>query len=164
MVQQLKNIKLIVIHCSATRENQDYSFVQLKKDHRLRGFTAAGYHIYIKRDGQVYTGRPLTTVGAHVAGHNKNSIGICYEGGLDINNHAKDTRTEEQKHEITLQILSVLHKIRKAGGNVLAVRITGHRDLSPDLDGSGVVEPDEWVKMCPCFQAEEEYKDVVKTI
>jgi len=29
--------------------------------------------------------------------------------------------------------------------------IVGHRDLSPDLDGDGEVEPDEWIKLCPQF-------------
>lgn len=164
MIQKLKDVNLIVIHCSATKESQNYTFEQLKKDHRLRGFTACGYHVYIRRDGTVHPGRPFTTVGAHVAGHNKNSIGICYEGGLDDKGKAKDTRTEEQKHEILLQILSVANQIKRAGGQVHAIRITGHRNLSPDKNGNGVVEPDEWIKQCPCFEAELEYKDVTKTI
>lgn len=32
-----------------------------------------------------------------------------------------------------------------------AHRVVGHRDLSPDVNGNGVVEPEEWVKVCPCF-------------
>lgn len=164
MNQKLKDINLIVIHCSATRENQDYTFEQLKKDHRLRGFTAAGYHIYIRKDGSTFYGRPFTTCGAHVSGHNRNSIGICYEGGYSNKMKPKDTRTEEQIEELILSLLYVLKKIKKAGGDIKLVRITGHRDLSPDKDGNGVVEPDEWIKMCPCFEAEEEYKDIVKTL
>lgn len=30
-------------------------------------------------------------------------------------------------------------------------QVVGHRDLSPDLDGDGTVEPEEWTKACPCF-------------
>jgi N-acetyl-anhydromuramyl-L-alanine amidase AmpD len=30
-------------------------------------------------------------------------------------------------------------------------QILGHRDLSPDIDGDGVVEEHEWLKDCPCF-------------
>jgi N-acetyl-anhydromuramyl-L-alanine amidase AmpD len=35
--------------------------------------------------------------------------------------------------------------------------VLGHRDLSPDRDHDGVVEPFEWVKVCPCFDAAPEY-------
>jgi len=31
-------------------------------------------------------------------------------------------------------------------------RVVGHRDLSPDLDGDGEVEPHEWLKKCPAFE------------
>ena len=37
--------------------------------------------------------------------------------------------------------------------------IVGHRDLSPDLDGDGVVEPEEWVKQCPCFDVASEREE-----
>jgi N-acetylmuramoyl-L-alanine amidase len=30
-------------------------------------------------------------------------------------------------------------------------RLCGHRDLSPDLNHNGEIEPEEWVKQCPCF-------------
>jgi N-acetylmuramoyl-L-alanine amidase len=52
--------------------------------------------------------------------------------------------------------------VRVAGGKVSKIEIVGHRDLSPDLDGDGIVEPQEWIKQCPCFDAKEEYKDITK--
>jgi N-acetylmuramoyl-L-alanine amidase len=39
-------------------------------------------------------------------------------------------------------------------------RISGHRDFSPDLNHNGIVEPSEWIKQCPCFDAKEEYKRI----
>lgn len=39
--------------------------------------------------------------------------------------------------------------------------VLGYRDISPNLDGKGIVEPNEWTKMCSCFDAKEEYKDFV---
>ena len=39
-------------------------------------------------------------------------------------------------------------------------KICGHRDLSPDLDGDGEIEPNEWIKMCPCFNAKKEYENI----
>ena len=39
---------------------------------------------YIRKDGTVHLTRPVERIGAHVKGFNANSIGICYEGGLDL--------------------------------------------------------------------------------
>ena len=36
--------------------------------------------------------------------------------------------------------------------------ICGHRDLSPDLNGNGEIEPEEWVKACPCFDVTKEWR------
>jgi N-acetyl-anhydromuramyl-L-alanine amidase AmpD len=146
-------VNLIVIHCSATKETVNYTFEQCVNDHKARGFKKCGYHFFIRKDGTVHTGRHLDEIGAHVAGKNSRSVGICYEGGLDANGKPKDTRTPEQK----LAILSCIDEAIKYSGNRIT-RITGHRDLSPDKNGNGIVEPDEWVKQCPCFDSEPEYK------
>ena len=29
--------------------------------------------------------------------------------------------------------------------------VCGHRDLSPDRNGDGIITPNEWVKACPGF-------------
>jgi N-acetylmuramoyl-L-alanine amidase len=147
-----RDINLIVIHCSASKETVNYTFEQCVKDHRARGFNACGYHRFISRDGTIHEGRDFYIPGAHVLGHNMNSIGICYEGGLDSKGNPKDTRTEAQKTSIMNCISDALEY-----ADYKVKRITGHRDLSPDLNGNGVVEPDEWVKVCPCFDAGKEY-------
>ena len=36
-------------------------------------------------------------------------------------------------------------------------RVCGHRDLSPDLNGNGEIEPEEWIKACPCFEVKAEW-------
>ena len=151
-----RKVNMVVIHCSATREDVDYTFEQCTRDHKARGFNKCGYHFYIRKDGTVHLGRQLSEVGAHAGkGFNANSIGICYEGGLDKKNKAKDTRTAAQKAAIIKCIEEA-----KAYGSIIS--IVGHRDLSPDIDGDGVVEPHEWIKQCPCFDAIPEYKNLVK--
>jgi N-acetylmuramoyl-L-alanine amidase len=150
-------VDLIVIHCSATKETVNYPVEQLEKDHRARGFAKGGYHRYIRRDGAIHKLRDFFEVGAHVAGHNSHSIGICYEGGLDKDGKAKDTRTEAQQEALIKCITEAVNYSDKS-----IKRVCGHRDLSPDKDGDGVVEPNEWVKMCPCFDAEPEYKYLMK--
>lgn len=80
--------------------------------------------------------------------YNANSIGICYEGGLDCRGHPADTRTPEQKASLRL----LVHQLRE---RFPGCRVCGHRDLSPDLNRNGEIEPEEWIKTCPCFEAKE---------
>jgi N-acetylmuramoyl-L-alanine amidase len=149
----MRIVDLIVIHCSASREDKDYTFEQCIKDHAARGFKGCGYHRFIRKDGTVHIGRNFDYGGAHVQGYNAKSIGICYEGGCDKKMKGKDTRTDAQKEAI---IKVIKEAIEYGQGNIK--RICGHRDLSPDANGNGIVEPTEWVKICPSFNAEMEYK------
>ena len=146
----MRQINLIVIHCSATRAGSELTPQQLDAMHRRRGFNGTGYHYYIRRSGEICTGRPINVVGAHAKGYNAKSVGICYEGGLDQNGKAMDTRTLDQRVALRRVIDGLL---RRFPGS----RLCGHRDLSPDLNGNGVIEPYEWTKMCPCFDVTSEY-------
>ncbi|KAA3989083.1 N-acetylmuramoyl-L-alanine amidase, partial [Bacteroides ovatus] len=78
-----REIKLLVIHCSATRCNVSFTVEQLRQCHLQRGFKDIGYHFYITRNGELHHCRPVSEPGAHVRGFNRHSIGICYERGLD---------------------------------------------------------------------------------
>lgn len=147
--QEYRPINLIVIHCSATRITRSYTVDDCRRDHRNRGFADIGYHYYITRDGVVHAGRPLYTEGAHAVGYNRYSIGICYEGGLDAQGEPADTRTPEQRTVLRLLVQQLKRKFP-------AARVCGHRDLSPDTNGNGVVEPHEWLKQCPCFDVRTE--------
>lgn len=140
----MRKIDMIVIHCSATRADVPLSPRQLDEMHRQRGFDGCGYHYYVRRDGEICTMRPVDRPRAHAKGYNQHSIGVCYEGGLDEQGRPADTRTELQKR--SLRVL-----VRVLAMDFQTRRIVGHRDLSPDLDGDGVIEPEEWTKVCPCF-------------
>ncbi|WP_210401130.1 N-acetylmuramoyl-L-alanine amidase, partial [Bacteroides sp. HMSC068A09] len=87
----MRTINLIVVHCSATQGNRMLSPEALDLMHRRRGFNGTGYHYYIRKDGTVHLTRPVERIGAHVKGFNANSIGICYEGGLDCRGRPADT-------------------------------------------------------------------------
>ena len=151
----MRNINMIVVHCTASREDSSLTPKDLDIFHRKRGFNGCGYHYYITRDGEIHAMRPLELAGAHAKGYNAESIGIAYEGGLDVNGQAKDTRTGQQKRSLRV-LIRVLMTDFPVG------RVVGHRDLSPDLNGNGVVEPCEWMKMCPCFDVVEEYRGLVE--
>ena len=88
-----RRIDLIVLHCSATRVNQNFTVEDLEACHKARGFSEIGYHYYITKDGTLFPCRSEEKVGAHARHYNAHSIGICYEGGLDKNGRPADTRT-----------------------------------------------------------------------
>lgn len=150
-MRKSRKINLIVVHCSATPANRDYSPDMLLRDHKARGFSTYGYHFYVRKSGQRVQLRPLEMIGAHVTGFNRDSVGICYEGGLDAAGKPADTRTLQQKDAIAALLRELVIHFPDA-------EICGHRDLSPDKDGDGVIEPQEWIKMCPCFDAKKEYR------
>ena len=117
-------VDLIVIHCSATKETARLTPLALDRMHRQRGFNGCGYHYYIERDGKINSMRPSEKVGAHARGYNAHSLGICYEGGLDRNGRAADTRTERQKVSLRA-LVKVLRQLYPTIN-----RVVGHRDLS----------------------------------
>lgn len=166
-----RHIDEIVIHCSATKEGVNFTSDSINAAHKARKFSTyidpktektkyIGYHFYIHLDGTIEPCRPICVRGCHAVNHNANSIGICYAGGLDKSDtngtKIKDTRTPAQTSAlITLckQLIAEYPSIK---------RIIGHRDTSPDLNGNGVIEPFEYIKGCPCFDAIPEYKHLLK--
>ena len=63
---------------------------------RGRGWTDIGYHYVIRRDGTLELGRPLRIMGAHCAGENRTSNGICFAGGRAGKGAPADNFTQEQ--------------------------------------------------------------------
>ncbi|MGX2974761.1 N-acetylmuramoyl-L-alanine amidase [Ursidibacter arcticus] len=158
------NITKIVIHCSATQNGKQLRTTtqtaaqRIDDWHKQRGFQRLasyykqfnphlqhiGYHFVIDTDGTVETGRQVGETGAHVKGHNSNSVGICLVGGITASGKNHGEYTEKQWH--------ALHNLlRQLEVNHPRAKICGHRDLSPDLNGDGSITPNEWLKACPCF-------------
>ncbi|TVQ57047.1 MAG: hypothetical protein EA355_05400 [Rhodobacteraceae bacterium] len=101
----MRAIDKIIWHCAATPEGRDVSVDTIRSWHvdpapRGRGWSDIGYHYVITLDGVVHEGRPLDRPGAHTQGHNRNSIGLCYVGGVDAQMRPKDTRTPEQRRAL----------------------------------------------------------------
>ena len=128
-------IKEIIIHCSATKEDKDYTVADIDRWHRARGFRKIGYHFVIYRNGDIHVGRSLSEIGAHCKGHNAISIGICYIGGLSKDGKPKDTRTPEQKAALQSLIDQLKEEFPEA-------TIHGHNEFS--------------AKACPCFDVKKE--------
>ena len=129
----MRKITLLIVHCDGIRPNQHNSAKKIDNYHKSKGWKGIGYHFFVRRDGTVEHGRPIEEVGAHCVGHNRHSIGICYEGGLDSVGRFADTRTPEQVRALR-ELLERLH------GDFPNALIVGHRDLNP-------------TKHCPGFDA-----------
>lgn len=135
-----RTITEIIVHCTATPEGKDYTVDDIRRWHKEQGWSDIGYHYVIYRDGSIHEGRDVKYSGAHCTGHNANSIGVVYVGGVGKDGKtAKDTRTKAQKRAL----LQVMRTLRAA---YPSARIYGHRDFAK--------------KDCPSFDAKEEYKSV----
>lgn len=138
----MKNIKYIIVHCTATAEFKDFKAKDVDKWHKQRGWDCIGYHYIIDLDGTIEKGRSETKIGAHCKGFNDCSIGVCYVGGLASDNKTpKDTRTNAQK-------ASLLKLIKQLKAKYPNAKVVGHKDM-PNVH-----------KACPCFDAKHEYSNL----
>ncbi len=162
----MRNIRRIVIHCTSGWGNQSTDSIKAYWINEL-GWKQVGYHKLIGLDGTIENLAPLSAVTNGVAGFNSDSVHICFKGGLlDIQVDKKgkqkhiygDTRTEQQKAAIAYAISDVFFQLRELGvKDIDDITVVGHRDLSPDTNKSGFIEPPEYIKVCPTFNAIEEY-------
>ena len=131
----MRQINKIIVHCSATKEGRDFDVEDVRNWH-VKGnkWSDVGYHYVIKLDGTIQKGRDVSVVGSHAYRNNKNSIGICYIGGLDSEGNAKDTRTKQQKDALRALYLELF--------NLYQCEIIGHNEVSK--------------KSCPCFNVQTE--------
>lgn len=142
-----KSTKYIVLHCSATRAKQQVTAAQIRQWHKAQGWSDIGYHYVIGRDGLIERGRADGLIGSHVAGHNSNTLGVCLVGGLN-----NETAKPEDNFTVA-QKAAAAKLIRELLGRYPGATVLGHRDLSPDRNGDGVIQKSEWLKDCPCFDA-----------
>lgn len=132
----MRTITEIIIHCTATKEGQNYTAKDIERWHRALGWNGCGYHYIVRLDGTIDLGRTLSEIGAHTKGHNNHSIGVCYVGGLDGNGKPKDTRTEPQKKALRALLGLLCHAFPSA-------TLHGHNEFA--------------AKSCPCFLVSAEY-------
>ena len=141
-----RRIDEIIVHCTATPEGQAKTVEDIRREHKAQGWSDIGYHYLVTLDGVVHEGRDVDIAGAHAVGHNTHSIGVCYVGGVENRPgvaykdlKAKDTRTEKQK----VALLALLQDLRRL---YPTARILGHCNV------------DKQGKLCPSFDARDEYR------
>lgn len=136
----MRKIDKIIVHCSGTSEFQDFDITDIRDWHvNGNGWSDVGYHFIIKLDGTIQDGRPIQKIGAHCFRKNRSSIGICYIGGMNRDmTEWEDTRTEKQKESLLL----LINDLKERFPNTI---VYGHKDFTNK-------------KLCPSFDAKEEYK------
>ena len=155
----------IIFHPSATPPSWDIGAAEIRHLHtapkteripwgpyNLRGkaWRDIGYGLVLPRDGSIELGRGLDEIGAHVRGYNRISVGVCLVGGVSEDGQPEDNYTEAQWR--AADALVPLLRARYPHAELL-----GHRDLSPDANGDGMIDRHDWLKMCPCFDARERW-------
>lgn len=77
--------KRIAIHHTAGVAKSDDKIVKdIQKSHMDgRGWSDIAYHFLVGPDGKIFEGRSLDYMGAHVAGHNKETLGLNFLGCYD---------------------------------------------------------------------------------
>ena len=133
----MRELNRIILHCTATRAGEQINVKQIDKWHRDRGWSEIGYHYVLYADGTIATGRDIRKKGAHVKGHNHDSVGVAYVGGVDSNLVPQDTMTMQQE----MAFLHLVNSLRVVFGDM---SVHGHNEFSS--------------KACPSFNVQEKYK------
>lgn len=129
----------IVVHCSDTPVDMDIGVAEIRDWHvNDNGWKDVGYAVIIRRDGTIESGRDLDNdgdvfeeVGAHAAGFNTNSIGVCLVGGRGADGSADCNFTLAQY----ISLSDIVDSIRDC--HEQEMKLIGHRDISS--------------KQCPTF-------------
>ncbi len=145
----MRTIKYIAVHCTGGSQRQTIN--DLRTVFKRNKWKNPGYHYVVKPDGGIVSLLAEENVSNGVKGYNSVSLNVAYIGGIDGKGGSVDNRTEAQKKSLC----SLLRILKKKYPEAL---IQGHRDFSPDLNGNGKIEKNEWMKDCPCFDAKKEYE------
>jgi len=145
-----KLTNFIVVHCAATKPEQDVGADEIRKWHLARGFSDIGYHYVIRRNGVRELGRPTWAVGAQVEGYNYESVGVCLVGGVNDEGQPADNFTTEQMITLGATIHGLLIEYPGAV-------IRGHHDMpaAPDATVEQILDHHLHCveKACPSFDA-----------
>jgi len=136
----MREIKYIVIHCTASKPNTTKEAILNYWKNTLKWKTV-GYHRLIDANGIIHELAKYEQITNGVKGYNSESIHFSYIGGIDESGRPKDTRTIKQKE-------SLLYLIKQAKKQFPNAIVQGHKDFK------GVV------KACPSFDAKSEYKAI----
>ena len=129
IMQDGHRVREVILHTSATpgdwRKGKTVEQMRDESDrwHKGNGWKGIGYHRVIAPDGSMAVGRSLYDMGAHVAGHNAGTIGICLIPSATHNGITRfeDYFTDAQRASLKAYLVELQEL---AGGDIQ--KITGH--------------------------------------
>lgn len=142
LTKRKKTTMLIIHHAAAPSASVE----TIHSWHLGRGWLGIGYNFYIRKDGTVYQGRGWEYVGAHCAGYNSTSVGICLEG-----NYETDADMPAAQYEAAVQLIHMAldkyptiteicgHKAH--GATACPGRYFPLADMIADAKGTETVDP-----------------------
>ena len=136
----MREIKYIVLHCTAGPQTQTVEAIQAYWRNSL-AWKSPGYHFLIKANGEAVQLLPIEKPSNGVKGFNANSIHISYIGGVDKAGRALDNRTPEQIRTQIELITKYKAMFPKAG-------IKGHRDFPGVTKKCPSFDVKTWLKCC----------------
>lgn len=124
------SINQIIIHCADVPNGRWTTADDIDRWHGERGFKRdpklignhqpklkhIGYHFVIYINGALALGRHIKETGAHAAGHNTRSIGICLIG--------RDKYSRAQWDALKYRVTTLQNQFKGA-------RVIGHRQVNP---------------------------------
>ena len=113
----------IVVHHIGMANNDDVSAETVHQWHLNNGWSGIGYHFLIRKDGTIEEGRPLGTVGAHVYGENRHTVGINLVGNFES---AVPTEAQETAAAHLIASLCTVYQLDP----VWESTVKGHCDLN----------------------------------
>jgi hypothetical protein len=125
-------VREIVLHCAATGPEWMHNRALREQVTEIRRWHVEGnrwrdigYHWIIGRGGERAAGRSENEIGAHVAGRNQGTIGICLIGG-----HGASEHDRFGDHFTPAQERTLLALIDEIGRRTAIERITGHNQYA----------------------------------
>ena len=113
----------VVVHHIGMANNDDVSAETVHQWHLNNGWSGIGYHFLIRKDGSIEEGRPLGTVGAHVYGENRHTIGINLVGNFE---NASPTEAQKISAAHLIASLCTVYQLDP----VWESTVKGHRDFN----------------------------------
>ena len=108
-MKELKSVRYIVVHCTATRCNKPFS-VESLINCGVSKYGQCSYHYYVRLDGTVVPLLPESVQGVHARGYNSCSLGVVYTNRSGIRSWylAKASRDTSRKNVLSGVLRGIL--------------------------------------------------------
>jgi N-acetyl-anhydromuramyl-L-alanine amidase AmpD len=138
----------VIIHCSATRPSWfgnntlEEKIAEIRRWHVVdRKWKDIGYHFLVDRDGKIGRGRAETVLGAHTAGQNAGTLGVCLLGG-----HGSSEKDAFEDNFTPAQRTSLTWLVQNIASRTPIKRVTGHNQYAAKACPGFRVRTEDWVK------------------